>query len=328
MPITFQPVALPHWPPGGTAARNVRSDIDRWVRSEAMGALVRCFGGAPPTGTADEAIAHLVEFSSVWDYRRGGRERGDILAIDYAEEIDELVCQAAKALGLSGRHHPSNDTYQHVLVLGGGPRTALARPHYAAELLRGAVESEHVSALSSLRRMSEAEITFALSQGMTDVSVEAEVMAAGMMRAFGIDSAPVRRVGRTSVGTCWWTLEFTATGRTVTVIAAPSSDPGRRANTADTLTGWADLVSTPRRGDHLLVVTTDLFVPFQHADAIRLLGLRFGCGVDTVGLDALKYGTWLRANTHTAILQEVRSAVLAMNRLAGACTPEGAVAEA
>ena len=316
---TYQPVVLPHWPSGGATAGQVRAEIDHWVRSDAMTALVQSFGGTPPTGTTDEALAQLVAFSDTWDYRRSGLERGEIEAIDYADDIDELVCRAALALGLSARQDP-HGAFDHVLVLGGGPRTALARSHHAAELLRGPVTTARVSALSSLRPMSEAEITFARSQGMSDASVEADAMASGMFRAFGMDSHPSRRSGTTPVGTSWWTLAFTTAGLTVAVLAAPSSAPGRRANTVDTLTGWAALVSTPRRDDRVLVVTTDLFVPFQHADAIRVLGLRFGCGIDTVGLDTLRYDRWLRPNTHTGILQEVRSAILSMDRLAIACT--------
>jgi hypothetical protein len=33
----------------------------------------------------------------------------------------------------------------------------------------------------------------------------------------------------------------------------------------------------------MLLCTTDLYVPFQHADALRLLGLQAGVQVETVG---------------------------------------------
>jgi len=271
--VTFPPAPLPQWPPGGTDAAEVRAQIDRWARSAAMKALVRCFGGEPP-GPAEDAIAKLTAFSEVWDYRRGGLERGEIEAVDYDDEIDELVCQATLALGLGGSEQPPSQAYDHVLVLGGGPRTALARPHFAAHMLNSSVTAGHVAALSSLRPLGDAEIELAHKYGMRRVRVEADVMACGMARAFGANSEPVRRDGTTPAGAPWSTLEFSAAGRCVAVVAAASVDPSRRANTADTVTGWAELIQTPRRDHHLLVVTTDLFVPFQHADAVRLLGCR------------------------------------------------------
>ncbi|WP_327010867.1 hypothetical protein OHA72_28540 [Dactylosporangium sp. NBC_01737] len=315
----FETVALPQWPVGGADPTTVRSAIDRWVRSDAVAGLVRCFGGTAPSGTADEALAQLVAFSAAWDYRGGALERGEIQVLEYSQEIGEIVNAAVLALGLSGRERPSSTRYDHVLVLGGGARSALARPDFAARLLRGGVEAPAVSALSSLRKLEDPEIGLAASFGMPGIAFEADTMAAGMVRAFAADAAPVRREGATGEGEPWWTLTYTASGRTLSVIAAASTTPGRRANTADTLTGWAELVHTPAGTDRLLVVTTDLFVPFQHADSVRLLGLRYGCGVETVGLATDDYTRWLRPNTHTALLQEVRSSILAMNRLAEAC---------
>jgi hypothetical protein len=62
----------------------------------------------------------------------------------------------------------------------------------------------------------------------------------------------------------------------------------------------------------VLVVTTDLFVPFQHCDAVRLLGLPYGCAVETVGFDT---STTVRT---FELLQEVRSAIRSMRALADA----------
>jgi hypothetical protein len=65
------------------------------------------------------------------------------------------------------------------------------------------------------------------------------------------------------------------------------------------------------------VVTTDLFVPFQHCAAVRVLGLSFGCIVDTIGFDRARspYEPPPRA---TELLQEIRSTILWLREIASA----------
>jgi hypothetical protein len=317
MPTTFPVNDLPHCPPGDVDPARIRRDIDDWVRSPAVAALVAAFGGEPPTGPPREAIAQLVAFSAVWD-RRNGLERSEILSREYTADVNELVDRAMPALGLGGRTRPQAEEYDHVLVLGGGPRTGLARPDFAARLLAGGRRTRSLAALSSLRPLSESEVAFAERHGMPGLTVEAEAMAAGMARSFGRADTGWRR-GVTPAGAEWRTLEYRSGPHDVAVVAAPSQDPARRANTADGFIGWADLIHRPRPDERILVVTTDLFVPFQHADAVRCLGLPYGCGIDTVGLDAAAYPTWVHQNTRTTLLQEVRSAILALNNLAMAC---------
>ncbi len=71
----------------------------------------------------------------------------------------------------------------------------------------------------------------------------------------------------------------------VRVVAAPSSEPGvRRANTPDTYAWLAGESGWVGRGDSVLLVTTDIYRPFQHADAIRMLTLPHGIDVDLVGV--------------------------------------------
>lgn len=56
-------------------------------------------------------------------------------------------------------------------------------------------------------------------------------------------------------------------------------------------------------------MTTDIYVPFQHCDAIRVLGLSANCGIDTVGADGSA------SAAPGPYLQEIRSAVRAMRNL-------------
>ncbi|HTJ39546.1 MAG TPA: hypothetical protein VL738_40495 [Dactylosporangium sp.] len=309
--MTFEEIALPEWPVGGVEPARMRDAVDRWVRSEAVAELVRAFHGTPPHGTPEEALAQLVAFCDVWDYRRGGLERSEVVAVDYPDHIDDLVHDAARALGLAGRGRLSADRYDHVLVLGGGPRTARARSEFAASLLRGGVEGGAVAGISSLRPMGPGELEFAAAEGMADARVEADVMAAALVRAFGVDAPARQRSGVSPAGEPWRVEAYGP----LTVLAAASNTPGKRANTQDGFIGWAAMVGGPAPSDRILVVTTDLYVPFQHAAAVLLLGMRYRCGVETVGLDVLEYGQWLKPSTQTAILQELRAGILGLASL-------------
>jgi hypothetical protein len=103
------------------------------------------------------------------------------------------------------------------------------------------------------------------------------------------------------------------------VLAAASTRPPLRANTADTLVGWATRIHTPGPAERVLLVTNDPYVRHQHCDAVRLLGI--GCGIETVGYDDLAMGVWGRPLSTTELLQEVRSSVLAMRNLHLAVEP-------
>jgi hypothetical protein len=96
----------------------------------------------------------------------------------------------------------------------------------------------------------------------------------------------------------------------VEVVIVPSSVPAkRRANTPDVLRYWAGLADLGS-GDDVLLITTQIYVPFQHMEAVRVLGLERGCGVYSCGVDAAS--SLLPGKTFGGrnYLQEIRSALL------------------
>jgi hypothetical protein len=225
-----------------------------------------------------------------------------------------LVRDAAVALGLSDRDHPPAQDYDHVLVLGGGRVTGRARARYAAELLAGGVSAGSVVGLGSLRVLPSA--TSAADPGAEAEQTEGDAMFNALHEAFPADGPVDERSGVTAEGNDWWVRSYSSAGRPVHVLAAPPSRAGQRANTADTLLGWAELIERPSSGDSLLMVTTDLYVPFQHADAIRILGLGLRCGIETVGFSTRTFPHWPNGPAKTGeLLQETRSAIYSLHRL-------------
>ena len=317
--LRFAPVPLPACEPAH--ARAVTGANARWVRAEPMRALVAAYGGALPDGGVDEVLAWLAAFSAEhWDFRRHGNvERDQVVAPDFTAERAELIRAAAAALHLADTAEPPHAAYDHLLVLGGLGRSCLQRTEYAAHLVRRVVAVPEVTALGSFRPLNAAETALPPLAGAAH---EVDAMDAGVRAAFGF-GGPVRREGSAGDVThgSWAVRTYRADGLPeVHVLAAPSSAPARRrANTADTYAFWARRVDL-RATDRVLVVTSPIYVPFQHCDAIRMLALRHGCGIDTVGFDPalVTVPPAPSAAGPDRYLQEIRSAVLSMRALRSA----------
>jgi hypothetical protein len=104
------------------------------------------------------------------------------------------------------------------------------------------------------------------------------------------------------------------------VVAAPSSEPERRrADTADSYAFFAERIAELEPGERLLLVTTALHVPAQHATAVRMLQLPFAVEVDTVGIEpSSAREPARRPSGATAYLLEIRSTVRALAQLLAA----------
>ncbi|MFI7077514.1 hypothetical protein ACIBO1_09485 [Micromonospora sp. NPDC049903] len=288
--------------------------------------LVDAFGGTVPVPTGETAtsslLAWLDDFSDgCWNFR-GGAERPAAREPDLTPEGRALVLSAAEALGLVQVAKPLHQRYTHLIVLGGLARACLQRNSYAAALLAGGfVGRPEVAALGSFRPLTEPEQALLTEHGTAGGETEMDAMDAGVQRYLGLrepddDESSLAPNPHLS----WRIRTYRREGApTVRVLAAPSGDPTRRANTADTQRYWAErLRLTPQ--DRVLVVTSAIYVPFQHADAIRTLGVPFGVEVDTVGVEA----DWSHEPTlHQPVtpgkyLQEIRSGIRSMRWLVAA----------
>ncbi|WP_434739893.1 hypothetical protein [Micromonospora sp. SH-82] len=309
---------------------DLRAEVTGWATSTAMRDLVECFGQRWPSGDGDVdvdlVLTGLEEISARhWDFR-GGRERAGAVPGEFSEGVTARVRAAADALGLRGRNLPDESAYDHVLIHGGLLRSCLARAGHAAELLDGTVEAGEVCGLGSLRPTTEPERAMAAEAGLGQPADEFDAMDAALRAALPgvLVDTDTPTTGADRAYASHRIREYrTSGGPRVRVLAAPSSDPGRRANTADTCTFWADAVGRPAPGQRVLLVTTEHFVPFQHADAIRVLGIPYGCAVETVGVDptAAVHGRPGQPLTTAQYLQEIRSAIRSLRLLTATLRP-------
>jgi len=308
--VVTEPFALPPCEPGGPDPAAVAAAIDGWVRSPAMTELIGCFGGGLPDGPVGSVLAWAVEFSQVWDFRGGVRERFDTTGVDFGADLDARLRTLIRALRLGGHDRPAHERYDHVVVLGGGIRVTLGRAEYTGRLLTGGLRVRTLTGLGSLRWRDDREHREGLRLGLGPIDTEADMMTVGLRRSLGLaDPTTVRE------GEGWWHRSWTEPSVEVHVLAAPSSRPPRRANTADTLLGWATHVHAPTADERVLVITNDPYVRHQHCDAVRLLGGRYGCGIETIGYDEITRAVWGRPLSAAELLQEVRSSLLAMQNL-------------
>lgn len=318
----FAQVPLPESPTEHGVER-ARFSIAAWVKSDALSALAEAFGGIPEDGSLASRLAWLDNFSEQkWDYRKG-QERNLAHSEDFDSATEDLILAAADALGLMTGRSPRFSSYDHMLILGGLVRACVLRPRLARSLLGEGLEVGEITALGAFRPLRGDEHSLAEAAGLSGLENEVEAMEAGMRQAFDLtEPSAVDADEDTENPNLRRHLARYEASSPITVVAAPSSDPARRANTPDTYRYWAEHIArlAEQRGPRVLLVTSAIYVPFQHADAIRMLGLPYDAIVDTIGVDPKEVDDEaLRQQfAPTSYLQEVRSAIRALGNLAAA----------
>ena len=306
---------LPSWRVVHSDRQRVLEHVDAWSRSSALAAVVGVFGGSVPVAGADRRLSWLNDFAAAqWDFRRGG-ERDSISELGLSPVQTDTVFTQAPDLGLAARERPSRRHYDTVIMTGGMVRAGIVKPRFVAELLEYGLECDHILFLGGFRPFSREEAVLAHALGI-DADDEFGGMLAGLEKAFGPLGVPEisKGAGKTAHSS-WRHLSWHRQGLPrLSVLAAPSSDPAhRRANSADTYRFWAG----GRRvaAEHsVLQVTSPIYVPYQAAVAVGILGLDHGLAVETVGasVSASDLGPYSQPFLAEHHLQELRAAIGAM----------------
>jgi hypothetical protein len=318
--VRFDPVPLPAGEPGGYQPAVLDEALRRWVTSEPLRILAGASGWHWPDERDTLALLDtLADLSADWDFRKD-RERNFIegapAKVNGREIPDDLVVGAARALGLVDATAITGREFSHLIVLSGLVRACVNRTHRAAELMRGGLAAGMVGVLGAHRPLGGAEPQQARDAGLGTLSDEAEVIVAATRQAFGLGSPLAVQESQPLADPGDPALLHAASARyrwpSVEVVIASSSEPEtRRANTADQLRHWADMAGVGSEHD-VLILTTQIYVPYQHMEAVRVLGLERGCGVYSCGVDAAS-SLMPKATPFTGrdYLQEIRSALRA-----------------
>jgi hypothetical protein len=317
---TFAPVPLPAGESGGYEPAALDRSLRCWAASDPVRALADASGWDWPSERDTLALlARLADMSADWDFRND-RERnfieGTPAEVNGREIPDDLVIAAARALGLVDAVAVTDRKFSYLVVLSGLVSACVNRTHRAGELIRGGLAADAVVVLGAHRALGGGEPQQARDAGLGDLADEAAVIVAATRKEFALgaplaawESQPPADPGdlaafhAASAHYQWPSAE---------VVIAPSSEPdSRRANTADQLRHWADMAGVGSEHD-VLVLTTQIYVPYQHLATLEVLGLERGCAVYSCGVDAASsLLPRKRPFGGRDYLQEIRSALLA-----------------
>lgn len=165
--------------------------------------------------------------------------------------------------------------------------------------------------------MTSDELVLAKEQGFGDTFDEADIVLAATRQAFGLGkpaeseaAGPTRNDWDDELWSAWARYRWPG----VEVLVVPAGEPGRRVNTADQLRYWANRNGIGR-DDRVLLLTTQIYVPFQQLSGLQVLGIERECEVRCCGVDP--QNSFLPGGSFTgrSYLQEIRSALLAASRL-------------
>jgi hypothetical protein len=288
-------------PPSG-GAEAARGFVGAWLNDPALRAIVELEGGTwPATSDLLEQAEALHAFSEKWDRRRG-RERLGATGGDHPE-AQALMAHAA-ALGLTAAGATRDRRYDHALVLGGTALANIYRVKRLFELRRDGIEIQHPAALTALREISEDELRLVAEReaiaGLAAVGdTEFDVMTRAVA-SFAHEPAHVTRTPNENPNL----VGAEATVGDTLVLAAPSGDPGRRANTRDNYGVYTKLI---RPGDAVLIVTSSVYLPYQFFIGLQALGWDAPLTVEAVGFPP-EWMEGVLTGPH-AVLQELRSAL-------------------
>jgi hypothetical protein len=320
----FESVPLPFFPPGADLGR-MATVLNSWISSPPLRALAAASGWDwPDYPPAADLFARVAELSGDWDFR--GRAERDLISAAPAVAngriiAEDLIVAAATALGLVHAAPMCTADFTHLVVLSGLARSCVNRSQHAADLLRAGLRARSTVVLGGHRELPGQESEQARELGFGDLFDEADVALAATRQAFSLGE-PKQTEESCAQLSSWDNSLQGASARyrwkDVEVVVAPSSKPEvRRADTADQLRWWANLARVSA-SDRVLLLTTQIYVPFQQLAGLRVLGLEHGCQVYCCGVSVENFAIPGNPFSGRSYLQEIRSALLAASGLMAA----------
>lgn len=323
-------------PLGPDRKQRVRDQLASFVASPALAELVELYGGEPPASESlSTQLRWLVEFSGVWDFRGraraaavdqgktqdvAGAARWEIAHTGLSPDADRRVVELARELGLVESCLPYYREVEWLLILGGARLSNLLRPQYAAQLLEQNLHTSCIVLLGGSRHVMDTERDATNSYAPGAVT-EFDLLTMAAATTFGFDREARREKagGAPNTNASWRIWEFPAEATDVKVpvvaIEAPSVDPAnRRATTADSYAFFARQLQLVEAAVCLLV-TSQIYVPYQHLEAVRSLALPFKLELETVGFPQTWQAALQGMQGPVNFLQEIRSTILAALRL-------------
>lgn len=298
--------------------------VKDWFSTPELIELIRSFGGNYISdATLEKQIGKLLEFSDVWDFRNkqkkepGSSENARWTIADNGlnEKQKNLTLDAAKKLGLIGCTVPSRKEYDYIFVLGGARMSCLFRMRYAKEICNQyGVFAKSIVGLSGMREIMESE-RHATDTYAPDARTEFDLMVSAVEKVFGSLEIMERQGHISENSNESWALLRYSYNIPIILLAAPSGEPDkRRANTADTFSFFRECFDI-EEGKNILLVASQIYVPYQQLEAIRMLGIPYKLSIETIGFPNEWSSELQGLQKPENYLQEIRSVLQSAGRL-------------
>jgi hypothetical protein len=184
-------------------------------------------------------------------------------------------------------------------------------------MMRRGVRADTVALLGAARPVadSERDATDTYAPGAAD---EFDLIVAGAQQAFGFDTSPMHEERHDDTANRSWVVRrrkaaFDGQSLDIVAVSAPSSDPLRRANSADTILFFLDHEGI-RTGSSLLLITSQIYVPYVQLEALRTVAIPRNLLVETIGFPSNRMPALQGLSNANHYLQEIRSAIQAARR--------------
>lgn len=305
----------------------IASSIEQWLSTPSLHKLAAIFGVSVPGDFDVRGLSKwFLEFSDAWDFRGRQKQAFDrkvgegarwLLADgDLTEEQKKSALTAALDLGLIDNDTPSSDCYDYVWILGGAKLSCLLRSRLAKQAITISKKPpKAVVMLASMRPIGDGERE-ATNTYAPSAATEFDLFVAAAQKVFGADSdfTEERFDDDGNANNSWIIRKYPADGYALFVIAAPSSEPEkRRANSADTYEFFFDRFKADK-GSNILLTTSQIYVPYQHLEAVRTIAIPHRINLDTIGFVPEWGGALQGMNEPSNYLQEIRSTIQAIDR--------------
>ncbi len=291
--------------------REIQQSTASWLDSAEMTELLARFDHTLTTTGLRNRLAEAERISrDIFDFRQGG-ERWEAKTTEFSPRTAEAVDSLIARIYRDPQDFPATELGEptHALVLGGRINSCLLRTELLADLLGQGLHVGHIWGLGSRRNAVDLEREVASELHLGPVADELDAMCAALRHALTLpDGAEQSR--RTP-------SEVRRLAVSPIPVAGLAAEPGRgnvRATTSDTYRFFLETAENVTEKDHILIITSAIHAPFQHAQALADLSVPTGATITSIGahIGTSREPAVRAAWTTAQWLQEIRSAIWSM----------------
>lgn len=291
--------------------REIQQSTASWLDSAEMTELLGHFDRTLTATGLRNRLAEAENISrDIFDFRRGG-ERWEAQKAEFSPQTAEAVDALIARIYRDPQDFPATELGEptHGLVLGGHINNCLLRAELLADLLEQGLHVGHLWGLGSRRDVVDMERKVASELHLGPVDDEVDAMCAALSYALNLPNGT--KESRRSPS------EVRRLAMSPIPVAGLAAEPGQgnvRATTSDTYRFFLKTAESVTKQDHILIITSAIHAPFQHAQALAELSVPTGATITSVGAhigtsreDAVR-AEWTTAEW----LQEIHSAIWSM----------------